>query len=30
VRRIVVDQADKPTVWIGENHHGRILRVEPM
>jgi streptogramin lyase len=30
VRRIVVDKADKPSVWIGENHHGRILKVEPL
>jgi streptogramin lyase len=30
VRRIVVDRAPQPTVWIGENHHGRILKVEPL
>ncbi len=30
VRRIDVDGAEKPSVWIGENHHGRILRVEPL
>ena len=30
VRRIQVDQAENPAVWIGENHHGRILKVEPL
>lgn len=30
VRRIDVDRAERPAVWIGENHHGRILRVEPL
>jgi streptogramin lyase len=30
VRRIDVDGGERPSVWIGENHHGRILRVEPL
>ena len=30
VRRINVDRAERPAVWIGENHHGRILKVEPL
>ena len=30
VRRINVDRAESPAVWIGENHHGRILKVEPL
>jgi virginiamycin B lyase len=30
VRRINVDQAENPSVWIGENHHGRILKVEAL
>jgi streptogramin lyase len=30
VRRINVDRAENPAVWIGENHHGRILKVEPL
>ncbi len=30
IRRIDVDRSPKPTVWIGENHHGKIMRVEPL
>jgi virginiamycin B lyase len=30
VRRIAVDKGEKPVIWIGENHHGRILKVEPL
>ena len=30
VRRIDVDRSAQPSVWIGENHHARILRVQPL
>jgi virginiamycin B lyase len=29
-RRMNVDRSGKPVVWIGENHHSKIIKVEPL
>jgi streptogramin lyase len=30
VRMVDVDRSGKPSVWIGANHHARIIRIEPL
>lgn len=30
IRGIEVDRANKPVVWVGENHHAKILRLETL
>lgn len=30
VRMVDVDRSGRPAVWIGANHHARIIRVEPL
>ena len=30
VRMVDVDRSEKPSVWIGANHHARIIRIEPL
>jgi virginiamycin B lyase len=30
VRMVDVDRSPRPSVWIGANHHARIIRIEPL
>jgi virginiamycin B lyase len=30
VRRVDVDGSAKPAVWIGANHHAKIIKIEPL
>jgi virginiamycin B lyase len=30
VRRLDVERSAKPVVWIGANHHARIIKIEPL
>lgn len=30
IRRMNVDRSGKPVVWIGANHHAKIIKIEPL